>query len=127
MDYVSTSKVKSSQMQQLLTQAKQVQDRLNTTEKNIYDLETKYLEDTFAQGNLSRGWEGFIDNRSASLARRTAISREERIFSLSSVTSPLHQNVVEDDIHSVSSYESTSSKRQKRNRKKKQYYEDELE
>lgn len=41
------------------------------------------------------------DSRSAALARRTAITKEERIFSLSSVTSPLHINANDDDVHSV--------------------------
>lgn len=45
----------------IFASSRQVNESLTQTEKNIFDLETQYLEETYETGNFSRGWEGFID------------------------------------------------------------------
>ena len=52
----------------------------------IYDLETTYLEETKDLGNIFTGWENYISKEKVKV--RKTIANEERLFSLSSVTSP---------------------------------------
>ena len=52
----------------------------------IYDLEAAYLEETKDLGNIFSGWENYISKEKVKV--RKNISNDERLFSLSSVTSP---------------------------------------
>ena len=52
----------------------------------IYDLEATYLEETKDLGNIFSGWENYISKEKVKV--RKNISNDERLFSLSSVTSP---------------------------------------
>lgn len=52
----------------------------------IFDLETTYLEETKDFGNVMYGWDSFLFNDKVK-ARKTILN-EDRLFSLSSVTSP---------------------------------------
>ena len=55
-------------------------------EKQIYDLETAYLEDTQNFGNIFIGWNKYFGNDKS--RKRKGISNDERLFSLSSASSP---------------------------------------
>lgn len=59
---------------------------LAVIEKQIYDLETSYLEDTRDMGNIFAGWNQFL-SAEKNKQRRTVLL-DERLFSLSSSTSP---------------------------------------
>jgi chromatin modification-related protein EAF6 len=62
----------------------EVAQELGQVEKQIYDLETKYLEQSSAYGNAVRGYEGFLGGAQQG-KKAQAIRPEERLFSWSSV------------------------------------------
>eukprot|EP00850_Spirogloea_muscicola_P010698 SM000064S19720 [mRNA] locus=s64:162297:163660:+ [translate_table: standard] len=59
----------------------------------VYDLETSYLHDTSQCGNVLKGFDGFLSStKNASNTKRPRkFQPEDRLFSLSSVTSPALQ------------------------------------
>jgi len=59
---------------------------LQNLEKQIYALETSYLEDTVAVGNILKGWDSYLSTRSSGFTRKK-FKDSDRLFSLSSVTS----------------------------------------
>jgi hypothetical protein len=63
-----------------------VADELNKVEQQIFDLETKYLEQSTAFGNAIRGYEGFLGGIGQA-NKRVAVKPEDRIFSSSFHTS----------------------------------------
>lgn len=94
-----------------------IHQRLEQTEKQIYDLERSYLEDTRPYGNVIQGWDVYLDMKGKSMPgkkrplrvrqdadaaggggseeagegaakRSRGVALEERLFSLGSVTSP---------------------------------------
>ena len=69
-------------------------DELNQAERGIHELEGRYLQESPAQANVLKGFDNFAQQaRNASSAppqrRRTPLRAEERLFSLSSATSPV--------------------------------------
>ena len=70
------------------------EDDIKKVETHIYNIETRYLEDTAAYGNLVKGWDGYMDSKGtkSSAFRRHRISEKHRIFSSSSATSDLVMN-----------------------------------
>ncbi len=52
----------------------------------IFDLETTYLEETKEFGNVFTGWEAYLSSEKFKI--RKTIQNEERLFSLSSISSP---------------------------------------
>ena len=50
-----------------LTEKKQaLEEELARTEKQIYDLEADFLQETLKEGNILRGWEGYLGTQSSS-------------------------------------------------------------
>lgn len=75
---------------QATTQRRQkLAEELQTVEKQIYDLETRYLENSHPLGNALRGYEGLLTQSQAS-TRRTLVRHEDRLFSNSSSTGVPH-------------------------------------
>ncbi|CAH9126764.1 unnamed protein product [Cuscuta epithymum] len=74
----------------ILNKRQKLQEELRNIEKQVFDLETTYLQETGSFGNALRGFEGFLSssNKSSSLKRSRKFQLEDRLFSLSSVTSP---------------------------------------
>uniref|UniRef100_A0A7S4NZW5 Chromatin modification-related protein MEAF6 n=1 Tax=Paramoeba aestuarina TaxID=180227 RepID=A0A7S4NZW5_9EUKA len=78
----------SPEMEQLLEKKNQIEKSLENLEKQIFALETSYLEDTNHVGNLVRGWDGYLSRgRSNNAGQRKRLKDSDRLFSLSSVTS----------------------------------------
>ncbi|ONH93298.1 hypothetical protein Pyn_26060 [Prunus yedoensis var. nudiflora] len=74
----------------LLSRRAKLQDELRGIEKQVYDLETSYLQDPTQCGNVLKGFEGFLSSSKNTnfLKRSRKFQPEDRMFSLSSVTSP---------------------------------------
>ncbi|KAJ6938584.1 hypothetical protein NC651_005117 [Populus alba x Populus x berolinensis] len=96
----------------LLSKRAKLHDELRIIEKQVYDLETSYLQDPGQCGNVLKGFEGFLSSSkntalygvdivifiyflrfdsntyNRSLKRSRKFQPEDRLFSLSSVTSP---------------------------------------
>nr|GMD59756.1 chromatin modification-related protein MEAF6-like [Ipomoea batatas]GMD67767.1 chromatin modification-related protein MEAF6-like [Ipomoea batatas]GMD70018.1 chromatin modification-related protein MEAF6-like [Ipomoea batatas] len=73
-----------------MNKRQKLQEELRNVEKQVYELETTYLQETGTFGNALRGFEGFLStsNKSSNLKRSRKFQLEDRLFSLSSVTSP---------------------------------------
>ncbi|CAK7346410.1 unnamed protein product [Dovyalis caffra] len=74
----------------LLNKRAKLHDELRIIERQVYDLETSYLQDPGQCGNVLKGFEGFLSSskNTALLKRSRKFQPEDRLFSLSSVTSP---------------------------------------
>eukprot|EP00798_Chlamydomonas_sp_ICE-L_P003756 gene3754-13815_t len=70
---------------QTLEQLRAVERQLCGLGLMIYNLESQYFENTNAQGNALRGYEGLISSM-ASNNKKSQFKAEDRIFSTSSVT-----------------------------------------
>ncbi|KAK4536395.1 hypothetical protein CDCA_CDCA08G2420 [Cyanidium caldarium] len=90
-----------NELRTLLRGKQELEDRLARVETQIYDIESSYLEETWAHGNVVRGWDGFVKRerrgdeagggggRGGGSARHRKMRDADRIFSRSSVTAPL--------------------------------------
>ncbi|XP_057546982.1 uncharacterized protein LOC130825665 isoform X2 [Amaranthus tricolor] len=75
----------------LLSKREKLQDELRNIEKQVFELETTYLQDSNQFGHVLKGFEGFLSSSksTANLKRSRRFQPEDRIFSLSSITSPV--------------------------------------
>ena len=65
-------------------------EELKQVEKQVYDLETTYLNDSSQHGNVIKGFEGFLSQtKSTNLKKSRNFKPEDRLFSMSSTTSPV--------------------------------------
>ena len=73
----------------ILEKKQLLEEDLRRIEKQIYDLEGEYLQETVKDGNILRGWDSYHGKQASSGAiRRINRFREaDRMFSASSVTS----------------------------------------
>eukprot|EP00271_Cylindrocystis_brebissonii_P001830 TRINITY_DN1212_c0_g8_i1.p1 TRINITY_DN1212_c0_g8~~TRINITY_DN1212_c0_g8_i1.p1 ORF type:complete len:233 (+),score=92.66 TRINITY_DN1212_c0_g8_i1:287-985(+) len=74
----------------LLAKRDKAEADLKTVEKQIYDLETTYLNESSQVGNVLRGFDGFLtaNKAGANTKRPRRLQVDDRLFSLSSLTSP---------------------------------------
>ncbi|RIB06956.1 histone acetyltransferase subunit NuA4-domain-containing protein [Gigaspora rosea] len=84
-----------AELKELLIRKKQVDKSLKTIEKHIWNFEGSYLEETHSGGNLIRGFDGYL-RATNDKKKRSEITREERLFSLSSATSEKAVGLVDD-------------------------------
>ncbi|XP_047324771.1 chromatin modification-related protein eaf6-like [Impatiens glandulifera] len=80
----------SAMLAALLCKRSKLHEELRSIEKQVYDMETSYLQDPSQCGNVLKGFEGFLSSsKSTTLLKRSRkFQPEDRLFSLSSVTSP---------------------------------------
>eukprot|EP00741_Cyanophora_paradoxa_P005238 tig00000865_g5078.t1 len=82
---------KSESISDLQKRKQTLEDELKRVENQIFELEQSYLVETASFGNVVRGWDGFLQkkkNPDAPPKQAQPPKASERIFSLSSVTSP---------------------------------------
>ncbi|KAI9302604.1 histone acetyltransferase subunit NuA4-domain-containing protein [Cunninghamella echinulata] len=72
------------ELQALLARKKQVDTNLINLEHSIYLFEGSYLEDTQQNGNIIRGFDGYLSSRPD--RRKQKFTELDRLFSLSSST-----------------------------------------
>ncbi|KAH0928798.1 hypothetical protein HID58_014525 [Brassica napus] len=80
----------------LLNKREKLRQDLRSIEKQVYELETSYLQESSHIGNALKGFEGFLSSSksTASAKRSRKFQPEDRVFSLSSVTSPALVEIV---------------------------------
>ncbi|KAI0497138.1 hypothetical protein KFK09_023466 [Dendrobium nobile] len=80
----------SAMLAALLSKRDKLHEELRSIEKQVYDLETSYLQESNQCGNVLKGFEGFLSasKSTINLKRSRKFQPEDRIFSLSSATSP---------------------------------------
>lgn len=73
----------------LLSKREKLNEELRMIERQVYDLETSYLQESNQCGSVLKGFEGFLSlSKSTNMKRSRKFQPEDRLFSLSSVTSP---------------------------------------
>ncbi|XP_021673150.1 uncharacterized protein LOC110659501 isoform X2 [Hevea brasiliensis] len=74
----------------LMGKREKLREELRNIEKQVYELETSYLQDSGHFGNVLKGFEGFLSSSKSTtnVKRSRKFQPEDRLFSLSSVTSP---------------------------------------
>ena len=77
---------KMAQQAAIEKRRKDLRQELAYIETQIYDLEGSYLEETREFGNIFTGWNSLINDKATRVKKQT--HNEDRLFSLSSVTSP---------------------------------------
>ncbi|OMP03100.1 hypothetical protein CCACVL1_02567 [Corchorus capsularis] len=85
----------SAMLASLLSKRAKLQEELRIIERQVYDMETSYLQDPSQCGNVLKGFEGFLSasKNTAFLKRSRKFQPEDRLFSLSSVTSPAAEEI----------------------------------
>mmetsp|Transcript_15472 Transcript_15472/g.52855 ORF Transcript_15472/g.52855 Transcript_15472/m.52855 type:complete len:112 (+) Transcript_15472:155-490(+) len=85
----------SATLQALQQRKDRLEEELRNVEKQVYDLETSYLNDSSQQGNVLRGFEGFLAAQKANALKRARNFKvEDRLFSLSSKSSQATDELV---------------------------------
>ncbi|KAL8150370.1 hypothetical protein V2J09_020178 [Rumex salicifolius] len=79
----------SSMLATLLSRRAKLHDELRNIENKVNEMETIYLQDPNQCGNVLKGFEGFLSSsKSTTLLKRSRkFQPEDRLFSLSSITS----------------------------------------
>uniref|UniRef100_A0A7C9DZI6 Chromatin modification-related protein MEAF6 n=1 Tax=Opuntia streptacantha TaxID=393608 RepID=A0A7C9DZI6_OPUST len=74
----------------LLSKRAKLHEELRSIEKQVFDMETTYLQDPSQCGNVLKGYDGFLStSKSTTLLKRSRkFQPEDRLFSLSSISSP---------------------------------------
>uniref|UniRef100_A0A7N0VKN8 Chromatin modification-related protein MEAF6 n=1 Tax=Kalanchoe fedtschenkoi TaxID=63787 RepID=A0A7N0VKN8_KALFE len=85
-----TSANPAAMLAALLIKKNKLHEELRSIEKQVYELETSYLQDSSHIGNVLKGYEGYLSSskNAPNMKRSRKFQTEDRLFSLSSVTSP---------------------------------------
>ena len=84
--FVSQLSVGMAQQAAIEKRRKDLRNELAYIENQIFDLEGTYLEETRDFGNIFSGWNSLLSDKQIKVKKQ--VQNEERLFSLSSVTSP---------------------------------------
>eukprot|EP00877_Chromochloris_zofingiensis_P006703 jgi/Chrzof1/2286/Cz11g09260.t1 len=97
--------VKTSFLDQILSYKTNLENDLVNVEKNIAEMEAAYLQAEYSQpGTVLKGFEGFLSSKDALRKRQRTYKPEDRLFSLSSRTSPVTKELeAEEAIEAVAS------------------------
>jgi|TARA_B110000967_G_scaffold196581_1_gene227309 chromatin modification-related protein EAF6 len=84
----------SSTLATLQQRKERLDEELKQVEKQVYDLETAYLNDSSTHGNVLKGFEGFLSQtKNTSQKKAKNFKAEDRLFSLSSASSPVVEEI----------------------------------
>lgn len=80
-----------SSLRQTLEKKRKLDEQLSALEDNIFKMESAYLEETAASGNIVRGFDGWVKGVSVGSGRGEPVRKgrvrdEERVFSRGSVS-----------------------------------------
>lgn len=108
--------------EELLEKKKEVEEEIKRIEDQIYNLETSYLEETWFIGNVVKGFEGFLSNRSRSSTshmKKSKYKDTDRLFSNSSANTKIEQTkevLLDDEINEIDEIleEKTPEKKRRR-------------
>mmetsp|Transcript_54898 Transcript_54898/g.130362 ORF Transcript_54898/g.130362 Transcript_54898/m.130362 type:complete len:143 (+) Transcript_54898:73-501(+) len=86
-------------LQSLLAQKAVLEKELVEIEKEIFDQEGAYLEDTAMTGNILKGWDGYFQSMAQQRGgpRSNKVKNSDRVFSRSSVTAPKGDPSLDDE------------------------------
>mmetsp|Transcript_15122 Transcript_15122/g.20869 ORF Transcript_15122/g.20869 Transcript_15122/m.20869 type:complete len:107 (-) Transcript_15122:232-552(-) len=104
-----------SAVQQLQAKKEQLEEAVRLVEKQVYDLETSYLNDSSQYGNILKGFEGYLaPTKTQSQKKSRNFKVEDRLFSLSSSTSPATEEIslAQSDMQMNTSNKRDKNKRQ---------------
>ncbi|KAJ1702043.1 hypothetical protein LUZ61_010169 [Rhynchospora tenuis] len=89
----------SASLSALVSKRAKLQEELRNIEKQVYELETSYLQESNQFGSVLKGFEGFLSSSksTANLKRSRKFQADDRLFSLSSVTSPAVEELGRED------------------------------
>ncbi len=90
---------------------KELRTELSLIEKQIYDLESTYLEDSRDFGNIFQGWGQYLSQDKT--RPKKGVQNEERLFSLSSVTSPASRKAEKDKEKALAGGEESKKSKKK--------------
>ena len=80
----------SSTLAALQQRKDRLDEELKQVEKQVYDLETTYLNDSSQYGNVLKGFESVLSQtKNTSQKKARNFKAEDRMFSLSSTSSPV--------------------------------------
>ncbi|PIN00834.1 hypothetical protein CDL12_26666 [Handroanthus impetiginosus] len=119
---LKTASNPSAMLSALICKRAKLHEELRNIEKQLYDMETSYLQDPSQCGNVLKGFEGFLSSsKSTTLLKRSRkFQPEDRLFSLSSVTSPAAEEIARDGGISTSGTGKSKKGRGSREAKRKQ-------
>lgn len=81
---------------------KELRTELTLIERQLFDLETTYLEEYRDYGTVFSGWRNLTDSSSGDKVKlKKNVSNEEKLFSLSSITSPASRKVLAKEVGEV--------------------------
>eukprot|EP00959_Pyramimonas_sp_CCMP1952_P411250 8617600-Pyramimonas_sp.AAC.1 len=69
-----------SKIHQLQARKDRLEDELRHVEKQVYDLETSYLNDSSQYGNVLKGFEGFLAPSKTNRVRVHRVAHGGRLF-----------------------------------------------
>eukprot|EP01016_Furgasonia_blochmanni_P027240 TRINITY_DN2876_c0_g1_i16.p1 TRINITY_DN2876_c0_g1~~TRINITY_DN2876_c0_g1_i16.p1 ORF type:complete len:125 (+),score=31.44 TRINITY_DN2876_c0_g1_i16:252-626(+) len=112
-------------LQEIADKRKHLENEILQLEKQIYDLETNLCYGDNMSGNIIKGFESYLSNKNAKNQlynnfKKQKCNPNERIFSLSSVTSPASTNTG-DDTERIAPGGLSNPYVTKRTKKKKSY------
>ncbi|CAG8485580.1 10779_t:CDS:2, partial [Acaulospora morrowiae] len=107
-----------AELRELLIRKKQLDKSLKAIEKQIWQFEGSYLEETNSGGNLIRGFDGYL-RATNDKKKKSEVNYEDRLFSRSSTTSERANSKAEDSSSSSDDYKSSGFKKMGDNMKKK--------
>jgi chromatin modification-related protein EAF6 len=94
---IKTPEAAREELGKLLEEKSNLETKLKSLEKQIFQLEGSYLTETKHLGNILTGWDSYLSSRSGALRRPMKFKDSDRLFSLSSATAlPLEKEEAEE-------------------------------